>query len=147
MPYSRHGKLQDHAAPPGLPGRGPYAGRQVRACGDISHRGRGSQSPPIPPGAGRSRRPSRTALPWPGLARLMATKHPKRPRDPNQLGKLIVDLATGVRTEERPNPPTPSQEFARSGGLKGGAARAKALSPERRAEIARKAAAKRWARD
>ena len=71
-------------------------------------------------------------------------KSPKRPRDPNQLGKLIVDLATGERTEEKPEPPTPAQEFARSGGLKGGEARAKALSPERRAEIARKAAAKRW---
>jgi hypothetical protein len=23
-------------------------------------------------------------------------KHPKRPRDPNQLGKLIVDLATAA---------------------------------------------------
>jgi len=29
------------------------------------------------------------------------TKHPKRPRDPNQLGKLIADLATGGRTEDQ----------------------------------------------
>ena len=29
-------------------------------------------------------------------------KHPKRPRDPNQLGKLIVDLATGAIEEDRP---------------------------------------------
>jgi hypothetical protein len=71
-------------------------------------------------------------------------KHPKRPRDPNQLAKLLVDLATGAVTEERPEPPTPAQEFARSGGLKGGKARADALTPERRAEIARKAALKRW---
>ncbi len=71
-------------------------------------------------------------------------KYPKRPRDPNQLGKLIVDLATGAVTEEKPEPPTPAQEFARSGGLKGGVARREALSPERRTEIARKAAAKRW---
>jgi hypothetical protein len=71
-------------------------------------------------------------------------KHPKRPRDPNQLGKLIVDLATGERSEERPEPPTPAQEFARSGGLMGGAARARSLTPEQRQEIARKAAAKRW---
>jgi hypothetical protein len=35
-------------------------------------------------------------------------KHPKRPRDPNQLGKFIVDLATGQRTEEKPVPPTPA---------------------------------------
>jgi hypothetical protein len=29
----------------------------------------------------------------------MTTKHPKHPRDPNQLAKLIVDLATGVTTK------------------------------------------------
>jgi hypothetical protein len=72
------------------------------------------------------------------------SKPPKRPRDPNQLAKYIVDLATGAATEDRPEAPTPAQEFARSGGLKGGKARADALTPERRAEIARKAAAKRW---
>jgi hypothetical protein len=75
---------------------------------------------------------------------LIATKHPKRPRDPHQLGKVIVDLATGEKTETLPQPATPAQEFARSGGLAGGAARAKALTPERRREIARKAAAQRW---
>jgi len=74
------------------------------------------------------------------------SKTPKRPRDPNQLAKYIVDLATGGATEEKPEAPTPAQEFARSGGLKGGAARADALSPERRKEIAKKAAAKRWGR-
>jgi hypothetical protein len=74
------------------------------------------------------------------------SKHPKRPRDPNQLAKLIVDLAAGEVTESPPEPSTPAQEFARSGGLKGGAARRDALTPERRAEIARKAAAKRWGR-
>lgn len=72
------------------------------------------------------------------------SKSPKRPRDPNQLGKLIVDLATGEATEDRPEAPTPAQEFARSGGLKGGRARADALTPERRKEIAKRAAIKRW---
>jgi hypothetical protein len=62
----------------------------------------------------------------------------------NQLAKMIVDLATGAASEDKSAPFTPAQEFARSGGLKGGAARREALSPERRAEIARKAAAKRW---
>lgn len=76
----------------------------------------------------------------------MTTKPPKRPRDTNQLAKMLVDLATGERTEEKPEPPTPAQEFARSGGLKGGAARRDSLTPERRAEIARKAANKRWGR-
>jgi ribosomal protein L5 len=76
----------------------------------------------------------------------MPAKHPKRPRDPNQLAKLIVDLATGEATEDRPEPPTPAQEFARVAGLKGGAARAKALTPEQRREIAKRAAQKRWGR-
>jgi len=67
-----------------------------------------------------------------------------RPRDPNQLAKLIVDLASGEVTEDRPEAPSPAQEFARSGGLKGGRARADAMTPERRMAIARKAAAKRW---
>jgi general stress protein YciG len=57
---------------------------------------------------------------------------------------MIVDLATGAVSEDKLAPLTPAQEFARSGGLKGGAARAKALTPEQRAEIARKGAAKRW---
>ena len=34
--------------------------------------------------------------------------------------------------------------LGRLGGLKGGAARAKALSAKKRSEIAKKAAAKRW---
>jgi hypothetical protein len=74
-------------------------------------------------------------------------KNPKRPRDANQLAKMIVDLATGASSEEKAAPLTPGQEFARSGGLKGGAARREALSPERRSEIARKAAAKRWGKE
>lgn len=36
--------------------------------------------------------------------------------------------------------------LGRLGGLKGGAARAKALTKKRRSEIAKKAAAKRWAK-
>lgn len=73
-------------------------------------------------------------------------KRPKRPRDPNQLGKLIVDLATGERSEEKPSPPSPAQEFARSGGLRGGRARADSMTPEQRSAVAKKAAAKRWTR-
>ncbi|MBI2186835.1 MAG: histone H1 [Acidobacteria bacterium] len=37
-------------------------------------------------------------------------------------------------------------EIGRLGGLKGGRARAKALSPQRRRDIARKAARARWRR-
>ena len=64
----------------------------------------------------------------------------KRPRDTNQLAKLIVDVATGDVEDKGPE----KAEGQRTGGLKGGPARAKALSPSQRQEIARKAAAARW---
>lgn len=67
-------------------------------------------------------------------------KTPKRPRDANQLAKMIVDIASGDEPNERPE----KDEAAVAMGRKGGKARAAAISPERRAEIARKAAAKRW---
>ena len=73
-------------------------------------------------------------------------KHPRRPRDPNQLGKLIVDISVGEVEDQRPL--TPEEEGKNPAavelGKKGGRARAEAMTPERRAEIARKAAAKRW---
>lgn len=73
-----------------------------------------------------------------------------RPRDPNQLAKLIVDIATGqVEDKPDPRPDDPNKDPAavslgRRGGLKGGKARAAKLSPEQRREIAKRAAAKRW---
>lgn len=70
----------------------------------------------------------------------MAGKHPKRPRDPNQLAKLITDLATGEATD----PPDTRDQAAVALGSKGGAARAGNMTPERRREIAKKAASKRW---
>jgi hypothetical protein len=72
----------------------------------------------------------------------------QRQRDPNQKAKQIVDLATGEITEQNPNEgKNPAAvELGRLGGLKGGKARAAKLSPERRKEIARKAAEKRWGR-
>ena len=72
-------------------------------------------------------------------------KRPKRPRDPNQLGKLIVDLSVGEAVEAVPKVLSPASQLAQQGGLKGGKARAALLAPERRQEIARLAAAKRWA--
>jgi hypothetical protein len=75
----------------------------------------------------------------------MAAKHPKRPRDPSQLAKAIVDIATGQQEDTAPqSEDSPAKEFARQGGLKGGAARAAKLSPERRRDIAKAAAQKRW---
>jgi len=67
--------------------------------------------------------------------------HPKRPRDFSQAAKLVVDIASG-QVEERE--PTAKQLRAHKGGSVGGAARAKALTPEQRSEIARAAAAARW---
>lgn len=74
----------------------------------------------------------------------MARRRPQRPRDPNQLGKLIVDLSVGEALDDAPVPANPATEFARKGGLKGGKARANALTPQRRREIAKIAAERRW---
>lgn len=74
----------------------------------------------------------------------MATRRLKRPRDPVELGKLIGDILTGQVEDAAPN--DGKNSAAVELGKKGGAARAKATSPERRAEIARKAATKRWAK-
>jgi len=60
-------------------------------------------------------------------------KKPKRPRDPMQLAKLVIDMATG----EVPNdsPKGPESELAkarRRAGIKRGKARAKKLSSRAR---------------
>jgi hypothetical protein len=72
--------------------------------------------------------------------------HRKRPRDPNQLGKLIIDIATG-QVEDRP--PTPEEQGKRrvavESGRTGGKKRAEQLTPKQRQEIARKGAKTRWA--
>lgn len=71
----------------------------------------------------------------------------KRPRDPLQLAKLIGDIATGQieeKTDDGKNAAAVS--LGRKGGLKGGKARAAALSPEKRKAIAKKAAKARWTR-
>jgi len=78
----------------------------------------------------------------------MPDRSRKRPRDPNQLGKLIVDLATGeaeeTLTEDTRDPA--AVELGRKGGLKGGKARAAKMTAEERSESARKAACARWAK-
>ena len=69
----------------------------------------------------------------------------KRPRDPNQLAKLIVDIAIGEAEDEV----SPAKKLSvpvgrRAGGLQGGKVRAARLSAEKRSSIARSAAQKRW---
>jgi hypothetical protein len=72
-------------------------------------------------------------------------KHPKRPRDPNQLAKLIVDMTVGEVPNDSPKgPDTPAIQARRKGGLRGGKARAAKLSPVKRRAIAKKAARARW---
>jgi len=79
----------------------------------------------------------------------MPEQRRKRPRDPAQLAKLMIDIASG-EVEDRP--PTLEEQgksasrVARGkvGGPKGGKARAIKLTPEQRAEIARVAAQTRW---
>jgi hypothetical protein len=62
-------------------------------------------------------------------------------KDLNQLAHSILRQATG----EEPKPQESLKaKSGRSGGLKGGTSRAAKLTPERRAEIARNAAASRW---
>jgi hypothetical protein len=68
-------------------------------------------------------------------------KHPKRPRDPAQLAKFIVDIATGQTQDAVESDKGPMSALGRAGGLRGGRARADKLPEERRAEIARQAAA------
>ena len=73
---------------------------------------------------------------------------PKRPRDTNQLAKMVVDLSTG-QLDAKPDSDakTTLSELGRSGGLKGSRARADRLSSDQRVEIARRAAAARWQKD
>ena len=71
----------------------------------------------------------------------MAQKRTPRPRDPVQLGKLMVDIMTGHAPDVVDDG---KDEAAAAMGRKGAAARAAAMTPERRAEIAKKAAAARW---
>lgn len=69
------------------------------------------------------------------------SKTPKRPRDPNQLAKLICDIATGKDENDQPEEKDPS---AVAMGKKGGTARAKTLTEEQRKEIAEIASQARW---
>ena len=78
----------------------------------------------------------------------------KRPRDPNQLAKWIVDHSTGEIPEEttpvRATPPVPTNvseymaSIGRKGGQIGGKRRLKTMTKVERSRIAAKAARTRW---
>lgn len=71
----------------------------------------------------------------------MAEKIRKRPRDPVQLAKLIGDIATGQIIDKEDDG---KDLNAIALGKKGGAKRAASLTPQKRKEIAQKAAQTRW---
>lgn len=67
------------------------------------------------------------------------------PKDTNKKAKSIVDMATGNDAETTLDGKNAAAvALGRKGGLKGGKARAAALTAKRRREIAKKAAAARW---
>lgn len=69
---------------------------------------------------------------------------PKRPRDPNQAAKQLIDIITGEVEDTLSAAKKAGPGKRRAGGLKGGRARARVLSDEERADIARVAAQARW---
>jgi hypothetical protein len=69
---------------------------------------------------------------------------PKRSsKDINQIAASIVTQAT---TEPQPEKNPAAVALGRLGGIKGGKARAKSMSAQKRKEIAKKAALARWKR-
>lgn len=70
-------------------------------------------------------------------------KGQQRPADVIGNAVRIARIATGEEPEDTPAGDG-KDKAAQALGKKGGAARAKSMTPERRAEIARKAAATRW---
>ena len=65
-------------------------------------------------------------------------KRPPRPRDTNELAKRVIDVAVSLESDEPPEP---------KGKQISALARAESLTPERRREIGRKAAAARWGKE
>ena len=68
----------------------------------------------------------------------------KRPRDPNQLAKMVVDISIGEAEDTAEDKKQQRPKRGRAGGLKGGKARAKVLTRAERIAISRKAALARW---
>jgi len=74
----------------------------------------------------------------------MTMKRTPRPRDPVQLGKLMVDIMTG----QVPDAVDDGKDAgAAAMGRKGAAARAAGMTPEQRTQVAKKAAKKRWTKE
>jgi hypothetical protein len=77
-----------------------------------------------------------------------SSKH-QGPKDINETAFDVVQRAIGAVPRDEPEDTTKNPHavaLGKLGGVKGGKARAKALSAKKRSEIARKAAAARWSR-
>ena len=72
-------------------------------------------------------------------------KGEKRPADVTSNAVHVMRIATGEIEEGAPADDG-KDPAAKALGAKGGAARARSMTPERRAEIAKAAAAKRWSK-
>ena len=72
------------------------------------------------------------------------TNHPKTKRDLNEIAFDTVQRAIGEKVDPPSEKNPAAVTLGRLGGLKGGKARAKSLSPENRRLIAKKAAQARW---
>lgn len=76
----------------------------------------------------------------------------KKTEDINSIAANIIEQTTNKPipkpSQEKPKEKNPAAvALGRLGGLKGGKARAEKLSPERRKEIAKKAAETRWKKE
>lgn len=80
----------------------------------------------------------------------MATGKGKRPTDPNQLAKWIVDQSTQEENSPKTLPEVPAgvsaymSAMGRKGGMVGGKRRLETMTPEARKRAAAKAAQARW---
>jgi hypothetical protein len=96
--------------------------------------------------------PKRSSTPTPKPK--PAAKRPGTARDHDfaTVARSVVERAIGEKLDGSPLDPPPAKNPAavalgKLGGLKGGRARAEALSPAKRKAIAQKAAAARWKAD
>lgn len=71
----------------------------------------------------------------------------KRPADVIGAAIKVARIATGEEAEDFGPEDDGKDPAAQALGRKGGKARSESMTPERRAEIARKAATKRWTRE
>src|SRR4051794_19602640 len=82
-----------------------------------------------------------SAFLWRGLSMPKGPRGEKRPADAVGRAVMVAKIATGEIEDERE-----LSSAAAELGRKGGKKRAENMTPERRKEIAKKAAAKRWSK-